>query len=95
MSVCVIFFIFKLYRDNTPLADPHYLNHPNYSWPLDHLVVFLISGQGYFTFLYRPTTYTTERVKEKKNKQSQAWVSSKHKKGEVCDTFLAFCASVS
>ena len=33
--------------------------------------------------------------KKKKNKQSRAWVSSKRKKGEVCDTFLAFCASVS
>ena len=39
----------------------------------------------------QPTTYPTERLEEKKNKQSRAWVSSKHKKGEVGDTFLAFC----
>ena len=30
----------------------------------------------------------------KKREQSWAWVSSKHKKGD-CNTFLAFCASVS
>ena len=51
-------------------------------------MVFLISGQGYFTFLYQHTKYTTDWVKEKKNKQSLAWVSSKRKKGEVCDTFV-------
>ena len=39
--------------DNTPPADPHYLNHPNYS----SLMVFLISSQGYFTFLYGHTTH--------------------------------------
>ena len=47
-------------------------------------MVSLISDQEYFT----------ERVEEKNNKQIQTWVSSKRKKGEVCDTFLAFCASV-
>ena len=26
---------FSLFGDNTPLADPHYLNQPNYSWPLE------------------------------------------------------------
>ena len=31
---------------------------------------------------------------EEKNKQSRVWVSSKRKKGEVCDTFLAFGAFV-
>ena len=30
----------------------------------------------------------------KEKTQSRTWVSSKRKKGEVCDTFLAFCASV-
>ena len=43
--------------DNIPQADPHYFNHPNYSWPLDRLLVFLISGQGYFTFLYGHPTH--------------------------------------
>ena len=56
--------------DNTLPADPHYLNHLNYSWPLDRLVVFLISGQGISHFFTdtQPTTYTTERAEEKKNK---------------------------
>ena len=31
----------------------------------------------------------------KENKQTRTLVSSKRKKGEVCNTFLAFCASVS
>ena len=35
------------------LANPYYLNQPNCSWPLESSSVFLISGQGYFTFLYR------------------------------------------
>ena len=30
-------------------------------------MVFLISGLGYFTFLYQHTKYTTERVEEKNN----------------------------
>ena len=48
--------VYRSYCDNTLHADPHYLNHPNYSWPLDSLVFFLISDQGYFTFLYRHAT---------------------------------------
>ena len=51
-------------------------------------MVFLIYGKGYFTLLYQHIKYTTEWVEEKKNKQSRAWVSSKRKKGEVCDTFV-------
>ena len=51
-------FNFRLYCcHNTPLADPHYLNHSINSWPLDCLVVSLISGQGYFTFLYGRTEH--------------------------------------
>ena len=34
------------------------------------------------------TTYITERIEEKKKKQSRAWVSSKRRKGEVCITFM-------
>ena len=30
-------------------------------------------------------------VEEKRTKKKRAWVSSKGKNGEVCDTFLAFC----
>ena len=29
--------------------------------------------------------------RRKEIKQTRTWVSSKRKKGEVCDTFLAFC----
>ena len=57
-------------------------------------MVFLISGQGHFTLLYKHTTYTTESGK-RKNKQARTWVSPKHKKGEVFGIFLAFYASVS
>ena len=67
MSVILGFIHFAFVRqrvcDNTPLACPLYLNHPNYSWSSNRLVVSLISGQGYFTFLYGNTT---ERVEEKK-----------------------------
>ena len=75
---------------NTPLVGPHYLNLLNHS---DRLVVSLISGQGYFTFLYQHTKHNihNREVGRKRNKQTRTWVSSKRKKGEVCDTFLAFC----
>ena len=56
-------------------------------------MVSLISGQGYFIFLYGHTKHNINkregRIKE--NKQTRIWVSSKHKKREVCDTFPAFC----
>ena len=41
----------RLNCNNPAPADPYYLNNPNYSRLLDPLVVFLISGLGYFTFL--------------------------------------------
>ena len=52
-----------------------------------------ISGQGYFTFLYGHTKHNIHNREggRKENKQSRTWVSSKRKKGEVCDIFLAFC----
>ena len=55
-------------------------------------MVSLISGQDIlhcFTNT-QDTTYPTERVDEKKDKQSRTWVSSKRKKGEVCDTICSF-----
>ena len=67
----------------------HYLNLLNHSWPSNHLVVYLISGQGYFTFLYGHTKHNIHNQEggRKENKQSRTLVSSKRKKGEVCDTF--------
>ena len=78
--------------DNTPPADPHYLNHSNHSWPLDRLGVYLISGQEYFTFLYGHTKHNihTQEGERKENKQTRTWISSKPKKGEVYDTFVQF-----
>ena len=38
-------------------AGPHYPNLLNHSWRSDRLVVSLISGQGYYTFLYRHTKH--------------------------------------
>ena len=79
--------------DNTPPAYPYYLNYSYYSWPSDLLVVSLISGQWYFTSLHghtRPNIHNREGGR-KEIKQTRTWVSSKCKKGEVCDTFLAFC----
>ena len=48
---------------------------PNLSWPSDRLVVSLISGQGYFTFFMNTqnTTYTTERVEEKRTNKHGLW----------------------
>ena len=57
----------------------------------DHLVVYLISDQGYYTFLYRYAKHTTAKTKEKKNEQTRAWVSSKRQKGKLYATLL--CSS--
>ena len=70
--------------DNAPLADPNYLNHPHYSWPSDRVVVSLISGQGYFIFLYGRTKQNIHNREggSKENKQTRSWASSKCKKGD-------------
>ena len=62
----------------------------NHSGPSDCLVVSLISGLGYFPFLYGHTKHNihTWEGGRKENKQTRTWVSSKRKKGEVCDTFV-------
>ena len=80
-------------RDNTLPADPHYLNFLNHSWLSDCLVISLISSQRYFTFLYRHTKHNIHNREGGRIENKQTWtrVSSKHNKGEVCDTFLAFC----
>ena len=75
-----------LYRDNRPLAGPHYLNHLNYSWPSDCQVVSLISGQEYFTFLYEHTKYNQEGGR--KEKKHGLGLAPNARKGEVCDTFM-------
>ena len=80
--------------DNTPPGDPHYLSFLNHSCASDHLVISLIYGQGYYTFLYGYTKHYIHNREfgRKENEQSWTWVSSKRKKGEICNTFLAFCA---
>ena len=64
--------------------------HPILKWFLSSPV----RGISYCFTNTQDTTYTTEKVEEKKNKQERTWVSSKHKKGEFFFTLLAFCASV-
>ena len=83
----------KVYCDNITLADPYYLNLLNHSWPSNRLVVSLITGKEYLTFLNGHTKQNIHNwdVGRKENKQTRTWVSSKRKKGEVCSTFLAFC----
>ena len=68
--------------DNTPLADPHYLNQPNYSWPLE-------SSSGFshlwpdILHAFANTPNTQPRGwKKKKNKQ----LSPSAKKEEICNT---------
>ena len=74
--------------DNTPPAGPPL------SQPLKPLMT-IRSSSGFshlrpavfpISLRTQNTTYT-----RKENKQTRTWVSSKRKKGEVCDTFLAFC----
>ena len=50
-------------------------------------MVFLIFGQGYFTFLYQHTKYTTKEVKEKKNNHEFRLVPSTRGR-EVCSNFV-------
>ena len=74
---------------------PHYLNPLKRSWPSDRLVVSLISGQRYFTFLFGHIKHNIHNREgaRKENKLTRTWISSKRKKGEY-DTSLAFKASV-
>ena len=76
--------------DNIPNGRPP-LSQP----PKSLMAIRLSSGfshlrQGYFTFLYKhiEDNIHNREVEEKKNKQARTWVSSKRKKGEVCDTFV-------
>ena len=67
ISILFLFLCYSLWQYTE--ADPHY---PNFLKPLLAIgssLIFLISGQGYFTFFTDTwnTTYTTERLEEKKN----------------------------
>ena len=57
-----------------------------------HLVVFLILGRGYLT-IFTGTQHTTERVEEKNKQTNKHGLGSapSARKGEVYDTFCAFC----
>ena len=51
---------------------------------------------GHFTFLYRHTKHNIHNLEggEKENKKRRTWVSSKRKKGDVCNSlhsFLCIC----
>ena len=60
----------------------------NHSWPVIHLVVFLISGRGYFTFLYRYAKHNREGGrKEQTNKHGLGSAPSK-RRGEVYVTLF-------
>ena len=72
IRVCVRVNVWWVLCDNTPPADSHFLSFLNHSWLSDRLVVSLISGQGYFTFLYGHTKHNIhnregERKKEQTN----------------------------
>ena len=55
--------------DYTQPADPHYHNHPKYSWPLESSNGFSHLRPGGFYIPFQPSTYTIERMEEKKNNQ--------------------------
>ena len=75
-----------------PLAGPHYLNFSNQLMAIRSSSGFSHFRPGAFHIALQThkTIYTIRRVEEKKNKQARTWVSYKHKKGEVCDTFVWF-----
>ena len=83
------------YCVNTPPSDPHYLNQPNYSWPSESSSGFSHLWPEVFQIPLPTHKIHNREGERKRTNKTQAWVSSKRKKGEVCDTFLAFCASVS
>ena len=61
---------------------------PTISWPVIHLVVFLISGRGYFTF-FTDTESTTERVEEKNKRTNTDLGQLQAQESGVCETFLS------
>ena len=58
-SFFCLFGIYSIYTfcDNIPIASLYSLNLLNHSWPSHRQVVSLISGQGYFTLLNKPTKH--------------------------------------
>ena len=84
--------------DTTPTGRPP-LYQPPKPTHCHQIVWWFLSSPARGTFYFftntQDTSYTTERwKKERTNKQARIWVSSKHKMGEVRNTFLVFCASV-
>ena len=79
----------KWLRQYTP-ADPTISASLNHSWPVIHLVVFIISGRG-ISYSLQIRKVQRRGWKKRTNEQTRSWVSSKHKRGEVCNTFCAFC----
>ena len=75
----------------TSPADPHYLNLPNNSRTLESSSVFLMSVQGYFTFLYQHTKYTTE-VREKGRTNTHRLGLAPSARGKI---LWHFCAALS
>ena len=73
----------RIQRRPTPTFTTNQTTHSHQN----RLVVFLTSGQEYFTFLYGYTKHNKE-VGRKKRTNNRALVSSKRKEGEVCNTFV-------
>ena len=75
--------MFLLYCANTPCRPtyPTISASLNHSWSMIHLVVFLISDRGYFTFLYRYTKHNWEgERKEQLNKHGLGSAPSTRRK---------------
>ena len=80
--------------DNTPAGRSHYLDLPNHPWPSDRLVVSLISGQGYFTFLYKHTKHNIHNrggwKKRRTNNHRLGLAPSARRETLLC-SFLCIC----
>ena len=78
------------------LPGPHSLNLLNQSWPSYRRVVPLMSGQGYFTFLYGHTKHNIHNWEggRKENKHGLELAPSARRKS-LWHFCVAFCASVS
>ena len=82
-----LIYIYIYICDNTPPADPHYLNQPNYSWPLESSSGFSNLRPGFF-HISLLTCKICNRGGRRKEEQTIGLGLAPSARGEVCDTFM-------
>ena len=79
-----IYFIYLIIIRPTTLSQLYYTT----PWPVIHLVVFLISGQGYFTYLYIYAKNNRESRRKEQTNKHELGSAPRARRREVYVTFF-------